>query len=203
MKWSTIIVQMPRTSIIDPTDPRELDPKNAEDFTELVKLHHRDLLVYARALSRDATTAADLVQDAFVVAFDKVNTFDVTRDFATWMRGIIRNKWREWLRKNQKYELTDELLAQIDADVASWQNQRLNESNNLFDSLDQGLKRLPDTLRDAVIAFYYEGRNGDEIAERLEIEPAAVRKRLQRARTILKQFLDQRIDSTTSSEQES
>ncbi len=194
---------MPRTSIIDPTDPRELDPKNAEDFTELVKLHHRDLLVYARALSRDATTAADLVQDAFVVAFDKVNTFDVTRDFATWMRGIIRNKWREWLRKNQKYELTDELLAQIDADVASWQNQRLNESNNLFDSLDQGLKRLPDTLRDAVIAFYYEGRNGDEIAERLEIEPAAVRKRLQRARTILKQFLDQRIDSTTSSEQES
>ncbi len=203
MKWSTIIVQMPRTSIIDPTNPRELDPKNAEDFTELVKLHHRDLLVYARALSRDATTAADLVQDAFVVAFDKVNTFDVTRDFATWMRGIIRNKWREWLRKNQKYELTDELLAQIDADVASWQNQRLNESNNLFDSLDQGLKRLPDTLRDAVIAFYYEGRNGDEIAERLEIEPAAVRKRLQRARTILKQFLDQRIDSTTSSEQES
>ncbi len=194
---------MPRTSIIDPTDPRELDPKNAEDFTELVKLHHRDLLVYARALSRDATTAADLVQDAFVVAFDKVNTFDVTRDFATWMRGIIRNKWREWLRKNEKYELTDDLLAQIDADIASWQNQRVSESNSLFDSLDQGLKRLPDTLRDAVIAFYYEGRNGDEIAERLNIEPAAVRKRLQRARTILKQFLDQRIDSTTSSEQES
>lgn len=194
---------MPQTSIIDPTDPRELDPKNAEDFTELVKLHHRDLLVYARALSRDATTAADLVQDAFVVAFDKVNTFDVTRDFATWMRGIIRNKWREWLRKNQKYELSDDLLAQIDADIASWQNQRINESNSLFDSLDQGLKRLPDTLRDAVIAFYYEGRNGDEIAERLEIAPAAVRKRLQRARSLLKQFLDQRLDSTDSSEQES
>ncbi|MEC5127602.1 sigma-70 family RNA polymerase sigma factor [Verrucomicrobiales bacterium BCK34] len=194
---------MPRTSIIDPTDPEELDPKNPEDFTELVKLHHRDLLVYARALSHDSTTAADLVQDAFVVAFDKVKTFDVTRDFATWMRGIIRNKWREWLRKNQKYELTDDLLAQIDADIASWQNQRLNDSNSIFDSLDQGLKRLPDTLRDAVIAFYYEGRNGDEIAEHLDIEPAAVRKRLQRARSILKQFLDQRIDSTNSAEQES
>ena len=194
---------MPQTSIIDPTASRELDPKNADDFTELVKLHHRDLLVYARALSRDSTTAADLVQDAFVVAFDKVKTFDVTRDFATWMRGIIRNKWREWLRKNQKYELTDELLAQIDADIASWQNQRINESNSLFDSLDQGLKRLPDTLRDAVIAYYYEGRNGDEIAERLDIAPAAVRKRLQRARSILKQFLDQHIESPLSSEQDS
>ncbi|MDA7921778.1 sigma-70 family RNA polymerase sigma factor [Verrucomicrobiales bacterium] len=194
---------MPQTSIIDPTAPRELDPKNGDDFTELVNLHHRDLLVYARALSSDSTTAADLVQDAFVVAFDKVNTFDVTRDFATWMRGIIRNKWREWLRKNQKYELTDELLAQIDADIASWQNQRINESNSLFDSLDQGLKRLPDTLRDAVIAYYYEGRNGDEIAERLDIAPAALRKRLQRARSILKQFLDQRLDSPPSSEQDS
>ena len=194
---------MPQTYIIDPTAPRELDPKNGDDFTELVNLHHRDLLVYARALSSDSTTAADLVQDAFVVAFDKVNTFDVTRDFATWMRGIIRNKWREWLRKNQKYELTDELLAQIDADIASWQNQRINESNSLFDSLDQGLKRLPDTLRDAVIAYYYEGRNGDEIAERLDIAPAALRKRLQRARSILKQFLDQRLDSPPSSEQDS
>ena len=196
-------MQRPETSIIEPIDPGELDPKNAADFTELVKRHHRDLLVYARALSRDANTAADLVQDAFVVAFDKVHTFDVTRDFATWMRGIIRNKWREWLRKNQKYELTDELLAQIDADIAAWQNQRLTESSSLFDSLDQGLKRLPETLRDAVIAFYYEGRNGEEIAERLDIEPAAVRKRLQRARTMLKQFLDQRLHPTDSPEEES
>lgn len=194
---------MPRLHIIDPSDPRELDPKIAGDFTELVKLHHRDLLVYARALSRDGTTARDLVQDAFVVAFEKVNTFDVTRDFATWMRGIVRNKWREWLRSNRRYELSDDLLAQIDADIASWQTHRANESNDLFDFLEQGIERLPDSLREAVHAFYYEGRNGDEVAELLNIEPAAVRKRLQRARSILKQFMDQRVDPSNSPQQES
>jgi len=194
---------MPPLSIIDPSDQRELDPKIAGDFTELVKLHHRDLLVYARALSRDSSTAADLVQDAFVTAFDKVHTFDVTRDFATWMRGIVRNKWREWVRKNQKYVLNDELLAQIDADISDWQIQRASESSTIFDTLDEGLKRLPESLRDAVIAFYYEGRNGEEVAELLDIDPAAVRKRLQRARVFLKHFLDQRADPPLSTEQES
>lgn len=194
---------MPHLSIIEPSDQRALDPKIAGDFTELVKLHHRDLLVYARSLSRDSATAADLVQDAFVAAFDKVNTFDVTRDFATWMRGIVRNKWREWVRKNQKYVLNDELLAQIDADISDWQIQRASESSTIFDTLDEGLKRLPESLREAVIAFYYEGRNGEEVAELLDIDPAAVRKRLQRARVFLKHFLDQRADPTNPSEQES
>lgn len=179
-------------------DREELDPTRDGDFAELVNRHHRELLVYARALTRDATTARDIVQDAFIVAYEKVQTFDVTRDFATWMRGIVRNKWREWLRKNQKYALTDTEIARLDADVAAWQSEKAEDESVLFESLRDCLHRLPESLSDAITACYFEGRSGEEAAQHLGIAPAAVRKRLQRARFLLKECLDRKVNPSAN-----
>ena len=161
-----------------------------DDFEDLVRSHHRDLLVYATALTRNPATARDIVQEAFIVAYEKREIFDVTRDFATWMRGIVRNKWREWLRKNRRYDLGDHELARIDADIAAWQTSRALQDNSLFEALEDCLERLPETLRSTIKAYYYEGRSGDDVATVLHVASAAVRKRLQRARTLLKQCLD-------------
>lgn len=173
----------------------------SEDFSTLVIAHHRDLLVYAVSLTRDTATARDIVQEAFIVAYEKREIFDVTRDFATWMRGIVRNKWREWLRKNRRYDLSDNELARIDLDIAAWQASRRSEESTLFDTLEQCLELLPRNLRKAVNAYYYEGRNGDEVADTLHVAPAAVRKRLQRARSLLKQCLDRKLTETSPSPQ--
>lgn len=169
---------------IQPGDDR------ATDFGTLVRDHHRELLVYANALCSDSATARDIVQDAFIVAYEKFAIFDVTRDFGSWMRGIVRNKWREWLRRNRRYDLGDHELARMDADIAVWQSKRLKDETPLFDALEECLSRLPETLRQTIEAYYYEGRSGDEAALRLGVEPAAVRKRLQRARALLKQCLE-------------
>lgn len=179
-------------------EAQELDPKRDEDFALLVERHHRELLVYANVLCRDQAAASDIVQDSFIVAYEKVHTFDVTRDFATWMRGIVRNKWREWVRKNRRYELSDGELAQIDADVAAWQALRAEGNNSLFQALEECLGRLPENLAVAVHSCYFEGRTGEEAADVLGVAPAAIRKRLQRARTLLKECLDRKLNLTPS-----
>ena len=194
------LVRISDISDIPAEQSPNLDPKKDEDFAELVRLNHRELLIYARALCRDHSTACDIVQDSFVVAHEKVRTFDVTRDFATWMRGIVRNKYREWVRKNMRYELTDGQLAQIDADIAAWQQKRSESDSSVLEALSRCLDRLPDNLKEAVHACYFEGRTGEEAAEVLSIAPAAVRKRLQRARSMLKQCLDRKL--TTPSEEQ-
>ena len=175
----------------------ELDPRDPQDFAVLVEMHHRELLVYARSLTRDLTTSRDIVQEAFIVAYEKIGTFDVTRDFATWMRGIVRNKWREWLRKNRRYELTDEELSLVDADIAAWQGANAQGNSSVFEALEICLERLPENLRETVRAFYYEGKSGDEVSESLGIAPAATRKRLQRARDLLKKCVDNRLGLDT------
>lgn len=162
-------------------------PDPVPDFATLVRDHHRELLVYARALSGDSATARDIVQDAFIVAYEKFAIFDVTRDFATWMRGIVRNKWREWVRSNRFVELPDVELASIDRDVAQWQESHLQGQGLVFEALALCMSLLPERLRQAIDAFYYREDRGGEAAEQLGVAPSALRKRLQRARELLRE----------------
>ncbi|MGB3120918.1 MAG: sigma-70 family RNA polymerase sigma factor [Verrucomicrobiales bacterium] len=175
----SIVVESSLDERLDPTDPVQ--------FSQLVRLHHRELLVYARALCRDEHTARDIVQDSFVVAFDKVRAFDVTRDFGAWMRGIVRNKWREWVRSNRFVELPDVELASIDRDVAQWQESHLQGQGLVFEALALCMSLLPERLRQAIDAFYYREDRGGEAAEQLGVAPSALRKRLQRARELLRE----------------
>ena len=177
------------------SDPPSPDPRDPEGFSQLVRDHHRELLVYALALPRDPNTAREIVQDAFVAAYEKIAAFDVTRDFAAWMRGIVRNKWREWLRRNIRPEVPESELALMDAAVAGWQSSRAAGGSAVFDALDQCLQRLPENLRAAVHSTYYRGETSEEAAVSLGCEPAAIRKRLERARHLLRDCVERKMHS--------
>ncbi len=149
-------------------------------------------MVYARALVFDESTAADLVQDAFVAAWKSLGRFDVTRDFGTWMRGIIRNKWKDHCRKTgRNREVTDADLEIMEAELIQWEEARQDGKGQVFDRLEICMKRLPETLAAAVKAFYYDGLDGEGVAKNLEVNAATVRKRLERARCALRECLDQ------------
>lgn len=167
------------------TQKEKIDRKS---FSILVKEHHRSLLAYATALTKESHTSRDIVQDAFVVAWNNLDTFDVTRNFGSWMRGIVRNKWRESLRKNSRQiALDEETLECLEADAREW--DVLPDQGGVFAKLEGCLKKLPDRLSEAVKAFYYEGHSGDEAAAALDLQSATLRKRLERARSGLRECL--------------
>lgn len=159
-----------------------------KSFAILAREHHRGLLTYARALTKEDHTSRDLVQDAFVVAWGNLATFDVTRDFGAWMRGIVRNKWRESLRKNSRQVAMDDgVLECLEADASEWQD--LRDQGGVFARLELCLKKLPENLAEAVKAFYYDGYSSDEAADVLSLQGATLRKRLERARGGLRDCL--------------
>lgn len=170
---------------------RKLPMTNKADrtsFAILVKEHHRGLLAYATALTKESHTSRDIVQDAFVVAWRNLDTFDVTRDFGSWMRGIVRNKWRESLRKSSRQvALDEETLEYLEAEAREW--EQLRDQGGVFAKLEGCLKKLPDTLSEAVKSFYYDGYSSDEAAAALDLQGATLRKRLERARTGLRECL--------------
>ena len=169
-------------------------------FSELLKLHHRELLVYARTLTQEEHHAKDITQDAFVSAWEHIGVFDVTRDFGAWMRGIIRNKWREWLRKTKRVtSIDDAALESFEFDLQGWEAMKLNGGPSVFHKLEDCMKELPDTLTGAVKAFYGQGYTTDEAAEKLNINGATLRKRLERARQGLRQCIQGIEDETQDS----
>ncbi|MDG0993748.1 MAG: sigma-70 family RNA polymerase sigma factor [Akkermansiaceae bacterium] len=163
-------------------------PADRRAFSVLAKEHHRSLLAYAQALTKESHTSRDIVQDAFVVAWRNLETFDVTRDFGSWMRGIVRNKWREFQRKSTRQVVVDDdVLECLEADARQWDG--LIEHGGVFNRLEKCLKKLPENLAEAVRAFYYDELSGQEAADVLCVSGATLRKRLERARGGLRDCL--------------
>lgn len=158
-------------------------------FSELIRDHHRPLLAYARVLAGHPERARELVQDSFVAAWQTVGRFDVTRDFGSWLRGIVRNKWRENCRKHRR-EVTfdDPELVRLEEAVRDWSAH--DGEAALMDRLADCRSKLPETLSLAVHAYYDEDRDGDSAANSLGIPAATFRKRLERARSALRQCLE-------------
>ncbi len=169
-------------------------PADRQTFAAQARDHHRCLLIYARALARNEATAADLVQEAFVAAWRNLGRFDVTRDFGAWLRGIIRNKWREYLRRHaREVDVDDATLEAWECRFAQWDANRSPGNADVLDSLDDCLKHLPDSMAEAIRRFYYQEEPGEKIAAALGIDTATLRKRLERARHALRSCLDRKL----------
>jgi RNA polymerase sigma factor CnrH len=158
-------------------------------FSDLIRDHHQPLLAYARVLAGHPERARELVQEAFVAAWQAIGRFDVTRDFGSWLRGIVRNKWREDCRKHRReVVLGDPEMVRLEEAVRAWSASAGEQG--LLERLADCRSKLPEALSLAVHAYYDEDRDGDEAASALGIPPATFRKRLERARSALRLCLE-------------
>jgi len=167
-----------------------LETTEKEDFSQLLTLHHRELLVYARTLTQNEAAAKDIAQDAFVTAWEKMSVFDVTKDFTSWMRGIIRNKWREWIRKNNRsVNHSEDELECYEAQLRQLESTRTDGGPSIYIRLESCLGKLPEGQLIAIQYQYRDGMKSEEAAEKLSINSSTLRKRVERARQALKQCM--------------
>lgn len=166
------------------TPPEE--PMSREVFSAVIRQHHSSLCAYASIITGDSGKAREVVQDAFVAAWHNIGKFDVTRDISSWLRGIVRNKWREMCRKNSReISMSEDKLVMLEHSVLNLEADR----PEVFDRLAHCREQLPKPLAESVAAYYDEEVKTDEAAKSLSINPATLRKRLERAREALRQCL--------------
>ncbi|MEM7395709.1 MAG: sigma-70 family RNA polymerase sigma factor [Verrucomicrobiota bacterium] len=155
---------------------------DSKAFEILIRQHHRKLIAYAITLCNDENSARDIVQEAFLTAYKALEKFDPSRDFGAWMRGIVRNKFKEWVRKQAAYTpLSDQMMDSVDEEYHRL-DQAADGSEEIFLALRLCMKKLPDLMGKAVELFYMKRMSGQEVARELEVKEPVVRKRLQRAR---------------------
>ena len=167
-------------------------------FEILVKEHHKRLLGYALSLTPDASSAEDIVQDSLIVAFSKIESFDTSKSFPAWVRGIIRYKYMEYVRSRKEILLDEEQLDAIEGTHALW-DQTGREDNEIFHILAECIKKLPEIISIPVKLFYFDSLRGDEVAKKLNCNESTVRKRLQRARSELELCISKTISDTCGS----
>lgn len=154
---------------------------DSKAFEILVREHHRRIMAFAISLVQNPNVAEELVQDAFVTAYDKLSSFESNRDFGAWVRGIVRNKYREWARSRKEKALSPDIIEAIDEQHNFW-DKHSDSTNNAITALRDCLKKLPDLLKETVECFYIKQLSGSETAKELDANESVIRKRLQRGR---------------------
>ncbi|MBV8882173.1 MAG: sigma-70 family RNA polymerase sigma factor [Planctomycetaceae bacterium] len=176
--------------------PKALEPKG---FDTLVREQHRRLLAYALALTRREDVAEDLVQDALLIAHRDLGKFDAARDFGAWVRGIVRMKYLEWTRSRRTERMTESQLEDLDARHREWDRAAEEGRGDALEALRLCREELGEHIAETLDLFYAGRHSCADIAQRLQVSEVVVRKRLQRARDVLGDCLQKRLDASHGS----
>ena len=158
-------------------------------FDELVGMFHQDMYRFAAWLSRDRTVAQDVVQESLLRAW---KSLDSLRDEAAakhWLLTIVR-------RENARY-FERRRLETVDVDDLTPSQEALlaNEPDHELDDMREAIYRLDDDYREPLVLQVLMGYSTKEIGELMGLKQGAVLTRLHRARSKLRDEIDDEITS--------
>jgi len=137
---------------------------------------------------KDSAVAEDVMQDSFLTAFTKLDSFKGTSTFGAWLKRIVVNNSISQYRKMQRFvPLEEEKVEEvIDFDgISSYE-----ESNSKV----KGLLRVLDTLKNSysqiLTLHFIEGYDYEEICEILDISNANCRTMMSRAKESLRKKMN-------------
>ena len=159
---------------------------NSAAFDTLVERHMRRAFSVAYRLLGQREDAEDLMQDAFMVALQKMDTFESGRKFAPWFYRILVNRGLN-SRKSRSLRHTDQIPDAVASNTVS--PLRAAEQTELRERLREVLAELPPRQRAVVEFFELEGFSSIEIADILELSDGTVRWHLHQARHALRTAL--------------
>lgn len=165
-------------------------------FEALVMDHHVRVRAFVRSLGVDPDWVDDIAQEAFVKAFENWESFDPSRDFGKWVRGIAANIVRNEIRKHARRQrilssdLADLLLRSQDESEERPEPIRIEAIRDCLSKL------RPENLR-IVHGRYRDGLSAPELAQRLELSAANVRQILVRIRRQLRTCVEGHVASQT------
>lgn len=157
----------------------------------LVRTHGRDVLHLCTAIVRDRGTAEDLAQDAFSKAFTALPDFRGEASARTWLMTIARHRCLDHLRRSARQPWSlgrDEDLrepAQPATDEAL-----VSDLLERHADLRTGLAALDEVERAMVLLRFTQGLSYDEIADTFGVRSGAVRMRVGRALTKMRQAIE-------------
>ena len=174
-----------------------LPAADVDAFERLTLPYLGDVAHFARALTRDATRADDLVQETYLQALRGWHTFHEGADPRRWLFAVCHHSFLRTLRREARYVAADdddpelESLATAAAHSQAEQSGviRIVERMDLGHAIDRALAVLPAHFRGAVVLVDVEGQTYEEAALGLGIAVGTVRSRLFRGRRLLQDLL--------------
>ncbi len=155
---------------------------------ELYTLYSKAMFNTCLRITNNYDDAEDVLQEAFVSAFQKLYSFRGDSSFGAWLKRIVINKAINHIKKKH-LEVSE---FDIDRhDLALQQDEQIDYDEKIFEvkKIMEAIKNLPDGYRLVFSLYLLEGYDHQEIAGILGISVSTSKSQYNRAKKKLKELL--------------
>jgi RNA polymerase sigma factor (sigma-70 family) len=149
---------------------------------QIYKLYYKAMYNISLRIVKDPMEAEDIMQESFLSAFEKIETFSGTVSFGSWLKKIVENRSLDFLRKSRP------VFEDInDSRVLYYEEEESNQSDleSTVEKIKEVIQTMPSGFRAVLSLNLLEGYDHNEIGEILGIDPNTSRSQFSRARVRL------------------
>lgn len=157
------------------------------ELARMMRTYGNQLVGLCTGLLRDPMLAQDMVQETFIKAYKHMDSFRGENEGSekAWLTRIAVNLCRDYQR-SRWFRFVDR---SVSFDMLPEQSCPVEESHL---ELYQAITQLPHKYREVILLHYYQELDAGEIAQILGVSLSSVYRRLEKARTKLKDQLERR-----------
>jgi len=167
-------------------------------LTELVKLYEQTVYNFSFKICRNKDRAEHTMQETFMSMVKNIGQFSGQSKLSTWLYRVVSNHCLMLARSEGKHEFSsfeDEDAIIDEKSIADWKvtPDKVTENNELKAILDNAIEKLPADYRIVFMLRDVEGLSTEETAKMVDLSVPAVKSRLHRARSFLRDQLNERL----------
>ncbi len=164
-------------------------------FELLMRRNNQRVYRAIRSILRDESEIEDVMQDAYVRAYEHLRDFEGRARFSTWLTRIAVHEAFARARRRKRFDSLESHTEEssMSTEPAASPEQRTSDVE-MRSVLESAIEKLPEDFRAVFVLRAVEGMSGVETAECLGIPEDTVKTRLHRARGRLQEMLVQSIE---------
>jgi len=163
---------------------RSLDG-DLEAWGEIVRRYKEAVFGVALSILRNRADAEDATQEAFIRAYERLDRYDLSRKFSTWLLTVTANVAKNMLRRRRRHDPLPRLHQAPDPADAVWKEE-------MEEAVREVVWSLPETYRAPMVLRYWHELDLAEIAQILGLRLGTVKTRLHRGRALVRARLAER-----------
>ncbi len=165
---------------------RESD-RNAQ--FQVYKLYYKAMYNTAIRIIKDADQAEDIMQEAFLKAFTRMDSFKGEVAFGAWLKRIVINESLDQLKKKGKRNETDLEPVLYKTEDFSAEESGHDYQNLQLKKIKEAIAALKENYRTVLTLLFIEGYDQEEIADIMDLNAGNCRTLISRAKDSLRMKL--------------
>ena len=153
------------------------------EFETKYKLYAQELMNVSYGYTKDKCASEDIIQNVFIKFLNCKKIFNNLNEEKYWLIRVTINECKNYLKSRKRTIYNDEVIKYI--------SPKYDKDDEIY-IVSRIVKELPEKYRSVIVLHYYNSLSINEISETLKISSDNVKKRLERARKMIKAKLEEK-----------